>query len=322
MKNKNLKATAKIFSVLLLFCLVDSNVYSQNVPTKTIYFLSGPKDHGAPGRHETKLDLLVLQRCIDSISNVKGVKIVTKFLDQRTALNIEDLKGVDAVIIECSAESSSQQRTHPLFPPSGSNTKTYDKATLDYLAQVDSLHKKGMGIMVLHWGIVTANQKATSYYLDWFGQATLSGYSHNPAGFWAVTPIESGKKHPIMRGVGPFNYKDEIFSQQLVNPNDAYRTDLLSGVSEKTNQGAVTESFAIASAYEKRGARGILWGGMDYHSALLNENYLRFVLNSIVWTAGVDVPAGGVKTNAKQLQLIAAKPDQHDNLKPAGFVLK
>lgn len=296
---------------------------AQKIPTKTIYFLAGPKDHGAPGRHETKLDLLVLQHCIDSIANVKGVKIVTKYLAERTALDIQDLKGVDAIIIESSAESSSAtNRTHPLFPPSNGNTRTYQKVTLDYLAQVDSLHKAGMGIMVLHWAIVTGNQKASQYYLDWFGQTSFSGHTHNPAGFWAVTPIESGKKHPIMKGVGPFNYKDEIFSKMLAIPGDPYRTDLLTGVSEKTNQGPVLEKLPIASAYEKKGARGILWGGMDYHSALLNENYLRFVLNAIVWTAGIDVPAGGVKTNAKQLQLIPARPDAHDRLKPEGFVLK
>jgi hypothetical protein len=108
----------------------------------------------------------------------------------------------------------------------------------------------------------------------------------------------------------------------LANPGDPYRTDLLTGVSEKTNQGPVVEKFAIASAYEKKGARGILWGGMDYHSAFLNANYLRFVLNAIVWTAGIEVPNGGVKTNAKQLQLIPARPDAHDELKPEGFVLK
>jgi len=47
----------------------------------------------------------------------------------------------------------------------------------------------------------------------------------------------------------------------------------------------------------------------------LNENYLRFVLNEIVWTAGIDVPKEGVKTNAKQLQLSAARNDNFDRFK-------
>jgi hypothetical protein len=54
---------------------------------------------------------------------------------------------------------------------------------------------------------------------------------------------------------------------------------------------------------------------MDYHSALLNENYLRFMLNEIVWIAGIDIPKAGVKTNAKQLQLSAPRTDNFDKYK-------
>lgn len=320
--NKKLQLVRAILLLLLIGSL-SFTASAQKVPTKVIYFLAGPKDHAGPegsGRHETRRDLLVMQHCIDSISNATGVKITTKFSYMRTALDIEDLKGVDAIIVECSAEGSSKERAHPLFPPS-ENTRTYDKATLDYLAKLDSLHKAGMGIMVLHWGITTTNQKASQYYLSWFGSASLSGYTRNPLGYWEVKPIEAAKNHPILRGVGPFNYKDEIFSRMVVNPGDPYRTDLLTGTIEKSNQGA-SEPLGIATAYDKNGARGVLWGGMDYHSALKNENYRRFVLNAILWTAGVDVPKGGVKSNAKQLQLSEDKPDSFDKLKPEGFVLK
>ena len=308
----------------VLCSILGTNASAQNVPTKVIYFLAGPKDHAGEegsGRHETRRDLLVLQHCIDSISNLKGVKIVTKFLYKRTALNIEDLKGVSAIIIECSSESSSKERTHPLFPPSNGNERTYDKETLDYLAQVDSLHKAGMGIMILHWGITTTNQKATQYYMSWFGEVSMHNYTRNPLGFWSVIPLKSAKKHPILRGVGPWNYKDEIFSRMVVNPADPYRTDLLAGSIEKSNEGPA-ELLGIGSAYEKNGARGILWGGMDYHSALLNENYRRYVLNAILWTAGIDVPKGGVKSTARQLQLSPSRPDMFDKLKPEGFVFK
>ncbi|MBK5244236.1 MAG: hypothetical protein JJE18_04270 [Eubacteriaceae bacterium] len=85
------------------------------------------------------------------------------------------------------------------------------------------------------------------------------------------------------------------------------------GESPETNQSengspkGVVSPRGIASAYEKGMQRGILWGGMDFHSALLNENYLRFVLNEILWVSGIDVPKGGVKANAKQLQLTTIK---------------
>jgi hypothetical protein len=326
----------RIFGVLCVLALLISagfNPALAQIPTKTIYFLAGPKDHvgrEGTGRHETRRDLLVLQHCIDSISNVKGVKIITKFLYQRDALNIEDLKGVDAIIVECSSVTSTQTRTHPLLPPLLPGQKNYDKATLAYLDQIDSLQAAGMGIMVIHWGITTDNAApaAVNHYMKWFGQVAMPDYTQNPLGFWKVTPIKAAKKHPILRGVGPWIYKDEIFSRLIVNPGDPYRTDLLMGESPQTNQSengspkGVISPRGIASVYEKDKQRGVLWGGMDYHSALLNENYLRFVLNEIVWTAGIDVPKDGVKTAAKQLQLSPIKPDGFDKFKPAEMALK
>ena len=306
-----------------------SQAYAQEQKQKVIYFLSGLKDHAGPGRHEVAKDLLVLQDCLNQAYNIKGVKIVTKYIDARSALDVEDIKDADALIVESSSVSSSQKRTHPLFPPLAPGEKKYDKETLDYLSQLDALHKAGMGIMILHWGVAANNEQnptARDYYLSWFGETAMEGYTQNPLGFWIVTPIESVKRHPILRGVNRWIYKDEIFSRLVVNPGDPYRTDLLMGESPETNQSeagspkGVIGPRGIASAYEKGKERGILWGGMDFHSALLNEDYRRFLLNAIVWTAGIEVPVGGVKSHATQLQL-APISNSFDNFKkPDGYV--
>lgn len=283
-------------------------------PTKVIYFMAGPKDHAWPSRHETEKDLLVLQRCLDSVTNIKGAKIVTKFIYKRTALDIEDMKDAAAIVIESSAEYSSPERTHPLFPPSGDNKKSYNKEVLNYLQQVDSLHKAGMGIIVLHWGVAAENQKAFGLYAGWFGGGYIPGYSQNPLGQWTITPVDGGRKHPVMRGVGPWTCKDEVFSRFMVIPEDPHRTDLLMGAAPKTNMGPVA-SRCITWAYEDGKARALLYGGMDYHSALLVDDYRRFLMNAIVWAAGIEVPAGGVQSSAKGLQLVAARADEFDNMK-------
>ncbi len=305
----------KILVIAILIIACGNDVQAQKeLPVKVIYFMAGVKDHAGPSRHETEKDLLVLQRCLDSVANIKGVKIVTRFIYKRTALDIEDMKDAAAIVIESSAEGSSRERVHPLFPPSGGNTKTYDKEVVQYLDQVDSLHKAGMGIIVLHWAVAATNEKAASLYRNWFGGGFIPGYSHNPLGIWTVTPIKSGKKHPIMRGVGAWTYKDEIFSRFMVIPQDNRRTDLLMGEAPKTNQGPVAPR-CITWAYEENKSRGLIYGGMDYHSALLNDNYRRFLMNAIVWAAGIEVPKEGVKSNAKGLQLIDAVKDRFDEMK-------
>jgi hypothetical protein len=184
--------------------------------------------------------------------------------------------------------------------------------------------------MVLHWGIATDGPSqynaARDHYITWFGQVAYPGYTQNPLGYWVVTPIKAAEKHPILRGVKPWIYKDEIFSRLVTFTGDPYRTDLLMGESPETNQSengspkGVISPRCIASAYEKGKQRGILWGGSDFHSALLNENYRRFVLNEIVWVAGIEVPKGGVKTNAKQLQLAPINKTYENTKKPEGYV--
>lgn len=303
---------ASFIGLLVLSLTIEARAQKE-VPTKVIYFMAGVKDHAGPSRHETEKDLLVLQRCLDSVSNIKGVKIVTRFVYKRTALDINDMKDAAAIVIESSAEGSSKNRVDPLFPPSPDNRRTYSKEVLEYLNQVDSLHKAGMGVVVLHWAVAATNVRAANLYRSWFGGGFVDGYSHNPLGMWTVTPVASGKKHAVMRGVGPWTYKDEIFSRFMVIPEDPHRTDLLMGEAPKTNQGKI-EPRCITWAYEDGLSRGLIYGGMDYHSALLNDNYRRFLLNAIVWAAGIDVPSEGVKSQAKGLQLIQAVPDEFDNM--------
>jgi len=306
-----------ILFFLILAGITGSYKAASAQATKVIYFLSGPKDHAWPSRHETEKDLLVLQRCIDSITNIKGVKIITRFISKRTQHNINDIKDAAAIIIESSAESSEKDyQTNPIFPANTSpKNNTYDKDVLVYLKQLDSLHRTGMGIIVLHWAVVTDNERARNYYIDWFGGSSMPNYTQNPLGYWTITPMAEGKKHPIMQGVGPWTYKDEIFSKLTVTPGDeAHRTNLLMGETPRSNMGAIAPR-CVAWAYQDGLSRGLLWGGMDYHSALLNENYRRFLLNAIVWAAGIEVPKGGVKSNAKGLQLVASRPDEFDKLK-------
>src|ERR1700728_1949416 len=88
-----------------------NQAHAQEQKTKVIYFLSGLKDHPAGiGRHEVKKDMLVLQDCINKATNIKGVKIVTKFIDARSALDVDDIKDAAAIIVESSSASSSQER--------------------------------------------------------------------------------------------------------------------------------------------------------------------------------------------------------------------
>jgi hypothetical protein len=100
--------------------------------------------------------------------------------------------------------------------------------------------------------------------------------------------------HPVLRGVEPWTYRDEIFSRYFL-PNDARRTDLLIGTPAADREAMGPQ--VVAWAYERDGGgRGLVFGGVDYHDNMLVDDYRRFLLNGIVWAAGLDVPAGGVQS--------------------------
>jgi len=129
-----------------------------------------------------------------------------------------------------------------------------------------------------------------------------------------MIPVESNKKHPILRGVEPWQYQDEIFANYMVVPQDPNRTDLIMGEMRKENNPGVSRNGqparpssasnrVVAFSYQRdSGSRGVMFGGVDYHKDMLEPNYLRFILNSIVWAAQIEVPKKGVITTAKQLQ--------------------
>ena len=60
-----------------MFLLIAAPAGAQPAPTgHKIVFLAGPKEHGAPGRHEYEKDLRELAWSLEHATNLKGIKTV------------------------------------------------------------------------------------------------------------------------------------------------------------------------------------------------------------------------------------------------------
>jgi type 1 glutamine amidotransferase len=259
---------------------------------KKIVFLSGPKDHGMPGRHEYEKDLRVLAGALESSPNLKGVK--TEVYVGKAPTDLAVYADAAAIVIESSSDRDARE-THPLFPPEPETTRhTYDQATLDFLKGLDARAKTGMGVVVLHYANWAEHWVARRYYLDWTGGLWVQGVSRNPVDQWAMAPPPQGASHPILRGVKPWSYRDEVFCRFHL-PVDLKRTELLIGTPAKAPTGPQVASWA----YEREGGgRGFVYGGVDFHDNLATvEDYRRFLLNGIAWAAGLEVPEGGVQSS-------------------------
>lgn len=254
---------------------------------KKIVFVAGPKDHGAPGRHEHERDLRVLAYSLERAPNLKG--ITTQVYVGRVPKDINELKDAAVIVIESSSDRLAKE-THAIFPPNASTDgKTYDPETLAFLKSFDGLIKKGVGLVVFHYATQVINETAQKYYLEWLGGYWKDGLSTNPVDEWSMTIATPN--HPILRGVKPWTYREEVFCRFYL-PDDPARTPLLIGTpAKRTDLGPQVAAWAYQ---RKDGGRAFVMGGLDWNSNMLIEDNRRFLLNGIVWAARLQVPDGGV----------------------------
>lgn len=299
MANSNIRkiscqSAVRLFSLQFLCAFAFIGLFSftnqASAQTKKIVFLAGPKDHGVPGRHEYEKDLRMLAQCLESSPNLKGV--TTKVYVGKAPRDLNELKDASAIVILSSSDRAANE-THPLFPPDPTTDHmNYDAETQAYLKELDKLIKTGVGVVVFHYANWVENWTARRYFMDWTGGLWVQGGSRNPNDQWSMAL--KNESHPVLRGVRPWSYRDEVFVQFLL-PMDEKRTDLLIGTPAKSPEGPQVAAWA----YQREdGGRGFVMGGVDYHDNMQKiEDYRRFLLNGIAWAAGMEVPANGVQSN-------------------------
>jgi hypothetical protein len=275
-----------------------------------IVFAAGPKDHGAPSRHEYPTDLAALKACLDN-SNVKGI---TTALFTGTVPDVAELQNAAVLVMESSGDRTPAER-HVLFPQDATTDHLgYDPATSARLAAIDALTKKGMGAVVLHYATYVNNATARKYFTDWVGGFYESGYSRTVVTNWNVKAADGASSHPIMRGVTPYTTREEFYIRLRMPEADPRRTPLLIATpTQPTRLPALTQPMVpggppspltdpnvepslVSWAIQRDGrGRGFVMTGMDWFQNLSIESFRRQLLNGIVWAANLEVPSGGVQ---------------------------
>lgn len=256
-----------------------------------ILFLSGPKDHGRPGRHEYEKDLRALAWSLENASNLGEIETVVHVGEAPRDLSFYE--GVDAIVIESSSDRL-EREVHPLFPANPTtNGRGYDEETTEFLKSLDALiGSETVGVVILHYANWAENWAARGYHMKWIGGLWVQMVSRNPVDEWTMT-LETDD-HPIVNGVSPWTYRDEIFCRFHL-PNDSRRTNLILGTPAEDKLG-IGPQIAGWAYQRDDGGRGFSYGGVDWHENMALEDYRRFLLNGIVWSAGLDVPAEGVQS--------------------------
>lgn len=165
---------------------------------------------------------------------------------------------------------------------SGDLRKRYDVVLMyDLIADLDDSRKQhlrefaesGKGIVALHHSICSFRDSWRWYTQELIGGSYLAKSSYRHGQTLRITPAAA---HPIIRGIGPFEIKDETYKSMWISPNNQvlFKTD------DATSDGPVV----WISPYEKSKVVYVQLGhGREAHE---NASYRKLVRNAILWSAG------------------------------------
>jgi len=255
-----------------------------------IVFIAGPKDHGAPGRHEYEKDLKELAWQLEHAENLKHLNIVTEVLMAPAPRDLSRLRDADLIVMHASGDWLPNETQIFFQQAAQTNGRVYDAETTAYLAALEEMVKdEKIGMAVFHYTMWVDNWAGRRLFEEWLGGTWIPYTSHNPVDTWTTSVM--APQHQILRGVDTWSMREEMYSRYFL-PYNPRRTELLLGTPKNNDKGPQTISFAQE---RPDGGRGFVYGGLDFHDNMhLHAPLRRFLLNGLVWAAGRQVPPGGV----------------------------
>jgi type 1 glutamine amidotransferase len=171
---------------------------------------------------------------------------------------------------------------------------------------VQKLMDAGVGFVNLHYAVEYPKNQS-DHVLAWLGGYYETGFSTNP--HWKAD-FSSLPKHPITRGVKPFQIQDEWYFNIRFAPESKKVVPILNAVPPDSTRGtAEAKKYAgrseiVAWAFEReQGGRSFGFTGGHFHRNWGDENFRRLVVNAILWTARIDVPADGAEVKLDKADL-------------------
>lgn len=268
-------------SLLILGSCAEKAVAAAAEKTK-IVFIAGKKSHPS-GQHEFNAGAILLARALNEQSGLPvEVAVVHDGWPQDDAV----FDGAAAVVIYSDGNAS--------HPANGHEEK------------MEELLAAGVGLMCMHYAVEVPKGEQGERFKRWIGGHYESGFSTNP--HWTAE-VEIKEGHPIGRGVPGFSANDEwYYNMRFADPKTA--ADILTGVPtrERINRyihwtpdgerGLGKRQTMMWAVERADGGRGVGFTGGHWHRNWAVDDFRRLVLNAILWTAKVEVPEGGVVSEA------------------------
>ncbi len=304
-----MKATSLLLSALLFAGLPAS--WAKGPDGKPLIVLIAGKPSHGPGEHEHNAGVQLLAKCLGQ----GAANVATKVHLNAEWPSDEEFAQADSVVIYSDGGGG-----HPMIQA-------------DHLESIKKAMDRGCGFVCLHYAVEYPADKGGPQALDWMGGFFEANWSVNP--HWDADYKEL-PKHPISNGVKPFSTNDEwYFHMRFRGDNAGKLTPLLSAIAPESTMSrkdgphegnpAVRAEVAAGKpqttswAYERtNGGRGFGFTGGHFHKGWANQDQRKLVLNALLWTAKVEVPAGGVESKLTDEDFTAnLDPKQPRKPKPA-----
>jgi len=253
---------ARPIAVLLL----SSAALAFAAPPAKIVLIAGNQSHG-PGEHEYRAGCILLAGFLKQNQAPQPVVVTGGWPEDESVFD-----NARAIVLYMDGGDG-----HPIL--AGSRLETMAK-----------LMRKGVGLACLHYAVEVPKERAGPQFLDWIGGYYERPYSTNP--FNDVLVERAAPDHPISRGWSSFQLRDEWYYRIRFNDGDRRVTPILTAMLPKEAPSRQVLSWATV---REDGGRGFGFTGLHVHNNWANPDFRRLLVNAIMWTAKLDVPAGGAK---------------------------
>jgi type 1 glutamine amidotransferase len=290
----------KIFRHVLFACVAIMSIASCSAQKKEsaknqkkkIVLIPGTDSHGV-GEHE----------------HLGGCILLAKLLNEK-------VPGVEAVVTEQGWPKDTtilnDAATIVMYSDGGPG-----HMVIPHMAHISKLMEKGTGLVNIHYAVEIPKGEGGDNFLKWTGGYFETDYSVNP--IWKAT-YDHFPNHPVTRGVKPFTVEDEWYYHMRFVENDKNLVRILETLPPPSslerpegpheNNPYVREDVLVkklpqtmAWAYSRPdGGRGFGFTGAHYFKNFMNDDFRKIIVNAIVWTAKMNVPANGVDTPAPSPQ--------------------
>jgi type 1 glutamine amidotransferase/glucose/arabinose dehydrogenase len=268
-------------SLVFLFCALSCAAFAAAQPKK-IVLIAGPITGHPKEAHEYEKNVILLKHLLDTSPDLQGkVRVEAHF--HGWPADPSTLDDADTIFLT-SDGTDREEKNHPLYVG-------------DHLQVIERQMKRGCGLVFFHWSTFSP-MRVHDQITDWVGghfdyeTGNAPNHWYSAIQTWHAESKPGTPDHPVLRGVKPFTAQEEYYYRIRFRENDPRLKPII-----VTRPPKETNDFTVGWAVERAdGGRGFGFTGGHFYANWWNPDFRKLILNAIVWSAKLDVPKDGVRS--------------------------